>query len=274
LFSIVDGVPELKTTNTRNGSWYFNATGLKLLYGQLYNATDGKLFETDLQISWGDTPGKNGRVLFANGTSSPSFMIGGYDFFPFTNTMNLLTGHVIYDDLFSEDERNKVSNGTGIQYKNEFFERSSLGDFEPHTLDLQQIVDQGGLPWAIPHIAAIMSRYIREKDGIPVPARSFSPTTIVEVRWPWLSLPAVVWLCATIFLVMTVWTCRGPNRVLWKTSSLPLVYHGFGGQDVEDMKAAADDVERVSGMEKFAKTLHASLRKDSNNEQLKLVMVG
>jgi hypothetical protein len=273
-FSIFNGVPSLKSTNSRYRSWYFNSTGLKLSNGRLYNEEDGTSSDQLLGLSWGDGPGENGRLLNPNNTasSSMSFTIGADELFPFQYLESLFAAQLDTKETFAEDKRNRVSNTTGIRFKREFLLGSTEDAKDTSTSALKQIVDHGGLPSVMSRMAAVLSKYFREKDGIPVPGRSYTFVTIVEVRWPWLSLPVVTWVCGTGFLMLTMWTCRGSDQVLWKTSSLPLIYHGFKTRDMEAIDTTADGNERVSGMKKYAKTLNARMVKDSVSGQIKLAM--
>ncbi|KAJ2984803.1 hypothetical protein NUW58_g5869 [Xylaria curta] len=241
---------------------------------ELYYENGGELFKGILSLSWSDMQGNNGRLLNLNNTAFPRmlFTIDQSNSLPLSSVGSVFEGAITVEEGFADDERNQVSNASGIQFKKEFFVGSgpSSDALEPRTLNLQQIVDNGGLSWVIPRVAADLSRYIREQDGIPVLGKTFITITIVEVRWLWFLFPAVTWLCATAFLVLTMWTGCGGDKVLWKTSSLPLVYHGLGAREVEIIKTAVGGMEKVSDMEKSAKSLHARLRRDSINGQLKL----
>ncbi|KAI0536019.1 hypothetical protein GGR58DRAFT_528840 [Xylaria digitata] len=264
-YSISNGVPALKATGERYGSWSFNASGQTLFGGQVSYSP--------IFLSWVDLDGGNRQISnLSNETFSPkAFRIDKFDIEQFREVSILFQGSIIAVDKFADDKRNFVSNTTGVQFKQEFF-RGSDSSLTAGDSQLQNIADNGGLSWFMPRIAARLSKYMREKDGIPVPGRSYATITIVEVRWPWVSLLTVDWLFAAAFLMLTMWICRGSDCVLWKTSSLPWIYHGLEPHSIEAIKAAATRVDKVSGMEKFAKTLHVTLRKDPTDGQLKLKM--
>ncbi|TGJ79372.1 hypothetical protein E0Z10_g9390 [Xylaria hypoxylon] len=183
----------------------------------------------------------------------------------------MFTGHITVRDAFADDEKNQVTNSTGVQFKEQFFRRQSLDSpfLSAELLDFQQIANRGGLTWAIPQIANKLNKFLRDSGGIPVAGTSSAIVAIVEVRWQWLSLPIVTWIIGTGFFIMTVRVCRG-DQLLWKTSSLPLIYHGFDAGDLEAIGTTGTHTERVSGMESLAVNLHARFRKDSLDGQLRL----
>ncbi|KAI8952593.1 hypothetical protein F4801DRAFT_599768 [Xylaria longipes] len=277
-FSISNGIPILNTLGERYGSWYFNATGLKSSNGTLYYSKTGNLFEMMIGLSWADVPGKNGLVLNENSTypalnlSSIEFGLGQENIFPFSNTASQYNGQVSVTEGFADVEQNRISNKSGIQFKKSFLVGSGgEGIIDTQTLNLRRIADKGGLTWAMPRIAAAASRFLRDQGAIPVAGRAYTFIIIVEVRWPWLVLPATTWLCGAVFLMLTIWFCRGSDRLLWKTSSLPLIYHGFEDHDVKTIKTTGDRLEHVSGMEKYSQNLYARIRRDSIDGQLKLM---
>ncbi|KAI0526157.1 hypothetical protein F5B22DRAFT_584661 [Xylaria bambusicola] len=296
-FSISNGTPNIKIVGDRYGSWYFNTTGLVLTNGELRQENDDRAFNETLYLSWDDMVGENGRISTLHNTTRPpmSFMISDKDLFPFREVQNVFQGRLRAKEIFADDKRNRISNNSGIHFKQEFFLSSdSYADPDPMaaafggsdplastgqnslaplSVSLQQIADNGGLSWFMPRLAAELSKYFREEDGIPVIGRSYTTVTIVEVRWPWLSLPVVTLVSAAAFLMLTMWTCRGADQVLWKTSTLPWIYHGFEAHNIEVIKATADRLDSVSGMENFAKTLRARLQKDPVDGQLKLKMM-
>ncbi|KAI3325243.1 hypothetical protein HD806DRAFT_492396 [Xylariaceae sp. AK1471] len=264
-YSISNGVPALKVTGERYGSWSFNASTLTLFGGQISYLP---IFPSWTALHEGNRQTSN---LSNETLSLKTFRIDNFNVDQFREIGSLFQGGITAVDNFADDKRNIVSNNTGIQFKQEFF-RGSDSSLTAGNTQLQQIADNGGLSWFIASAAARLSRYMREKDAIPVSGRSYATITIVEVRWPWVSLLAVVWLCAAAFLILTMWICRGSHWVLWKTSSLPWIYHGLESHCIDAIKATATGIDNVSGMEKFAKTLRATLRKDPTNGQFKLTM--
>ncbi|KAI1145009.1 hypothetical protein F4825DRAFT_467683 [Nemania diffusa] len=278
-FSVSNGTPRLKTLGERYGSWYFNITGLLFSNGGLYDAETGLPFERDLKSSWSDVVGENGRLVNLTTAHSPykfsstPFTISADDWPPLGNLNNLLTGQIRIYNQFADDERNSISTLSGFQFKEQFFVSQDVqpSSSDPQSLlNLHQIANKGGLTWAIPQIAGRLSKFIREKDGIPVPGKSYGVVKVVKVRWYWLSLPAVTWIIGTGFFITTMWVCSRDGQMLWKLSSLPLIYHGFDAGDLEAINTTSNEIDKVSGMEGLAKNLRARLRRNSVTGQLKL----
>ena len=72
-------------------------------------------------------------------------------------------------------------------------------------------------------------------------ARSVVP--ILQVRWEWLSLPAVLLTCTLGFLLLTIAISRRRKSLVWKTSSLPLLFHGV--ENPEDHWAGLGTISQM-----------------------------
>ncbi|KAI1350435.1 hypothetical protein F5Y01DRAFT_305370 [Xylaria sp. FL0043] len=268
-FSIFNGIPTVNTISERYGSWYFNTTGLK----------EPLSLYSNIEPSWIDVEGRNWFILNENGTHpytnlssrSFSFNLSIMNTKAFSTAYYYYTGQVSFWEEFTDDERNHISNNTGIQFNRKFwtsFGKSNAGG--PQNVLLSRIITRGGLRWAAPRMAAAASRYLRDKDAIPIEGHAYRSIIIVGVQWPWLALPVTTWVCGVMFLALTMWVCRGSEWVLWKTSSLPFIYHGFKDKDVATFKTSSR-LERVSEMEKYSENLYARIRRDSNDGQLRLM---
>ncbi|KAJ3565318.1 hypothetical protein NPX13_g7551 [Xylaria arbuscula] len=266
-FSISNGVPKMDVLSERYGSWYFNITK-----GQSWD-----------NYWWTDIPGRNGFALIENGTypyvnlSSADFRLSvetrnliSFEHIDSLDTLAVIGGQLTGEEIFARDGENCISNETGIQIKNVTLAINESGEYLYSNMAVTRIVDNGGLPWAVPRLAAAASRLFRDTDASPVEGIAYHSIVIVEVRWPWLAFPVAIWLCGSLFLALTIWFCRGSDRILWKTSSLPLIYHGFEDRDVAAMKTTGGGLEHVSGMEKLSQKLYARIRRDSDDGQLKL----
>ncbi|KAI0440707.1 hypothetical protein F4803DRAFT_577376 [Xylaria telfairii] len=257
-FSVENGIPALRTLGDRYGSWYLNESGVIFSNGRLYDANTGQLSVMDIEPSWNDVVGKNGRLVNLGNISSPSnfssvsYMISGNDLSPFSGLIDIFTGQSFFGEQF-------------LVYQD--FPITAL---DPGLLILHHVANQGDLAWAIPRIAGRLSKYFHEESEIQVPRKSYTVVAVAEVPWYWLSLPAITWIIGTGFLITAIWICHRDGQVLWKSSSLPLIYHGFDAEDLEAINYTATEIDKVSGMESFAKSLQARFRQDSVTGQLKL----
>ncbi|KAI1363073.1 hypothetical protein F5Y08DRAFT_354771 [Xylaria arbuscula] len=266
-FSISNGVPKMGVLGERYGSWYSNVT------------------RRDSWVKWdswwADIPGRNGFVLDENGThpyanlSSADFRLplvpnlAPFEGIDLTDNSATLTGQLGIGEEF-RGHGNCISNETNLQLDEGTPIIDIDGKYSSSNMAISRIVDNGGLPWVAPRLAATASRLLRDTDASPVEGIAYHSIVIVEVRWPWLAFPVAIWLCGSLFLALTIWACRGSDRILWKTSSLPLIYHGFEDRDVAAMKTTGGGLEHVSGMEKLSQKLYARIHRDSDDGQLKL----
>ncbi|KAI0549841.1 hypothetical protein F4679DRAFT_544869 [Xylaria curta] len=279
-FSVLNGIAMLDTLGERYGFWYVNATSLRHSNDTLYYVDTGKPIdgpEVQLGLSWADVPVKNGLLLSDEHSthsylnrSSIGYSLDWKDIILFQRSRFQYEGEILVDESFADVGRNHIMKNSSIQFKKEFLTASVINTQDIQMLTLRQIADKGGLTWAVPRIAAAASRYLRDEDATPVQGYAYTIDIIVEARWPWLIFPVATWLCGAMFLMLTMWFYRGNDRLLWKTSSLPLIYHGFQDHDVEVIKITGEGLEKVSGMEKHSQNLYARIRRDSVDGQLKL----
>lgn len=88
-----------------------------------------------------------------------------------------------------------------------------------------------------------MTAVIRKYGDSPttttqVKGTAYVSRTCVRVRWPWLSLPAALLVLAALFLGMMMWTTSHGQEIAWKSSPLPLLFHGFDPEVVDKYRAA------------------------------------
>ncbi|KAH9908155.1 hypothetical protein F4778DRAFT_798137 [Xylariomycetidae sp. FL2044] len=279
-FSITNGLSSFKILNSRYGAWYFDATGLSIINDQLVNTETGTADGFyGLKPSWSDAPASYGLLRnLSNSTSSPRpapelFTISA-DAIDLLRLIELrFTGEALLFDTSANVEENSIAKSSSIHFQDQFQTKEGLylvpeEDSKVH--DLLAINDHGGLSLVVPRLAAKLSKYIRERDGIPVPGQSYAPVSFVQVQWPWVTLPAVTWGLGVGFLLVTMWICRGDDQVLWRTSSLPLVYHGLDAEEIRNATYGAGGIEKVSMMETLSKEVRVKLRRSPVDRQLKL----
>ena len=85
--------------------------------------------------------------------------------------------------------------------------------------------------------------------------------TYIEVRWPWLVLPALLTLSAFVFVVLVMVESSGQENMLWKSSMLPLLFQHL---DVDDANFPISST--IGDMERSARSITASLvlRREDN----------
>ncbi|KAI0152658.1 hypothetical protein GGR57DRAFT_167517 [Xylariaceae sp. FL1272] len=268
-YSIVDGVLDLKTTDSRWGSWYFDATGFEVVDGKFTSLGNEN---SSFALTWGDKAGKNGRVLdLANMSRSlTTYSMNDTSYLLFNDT-DMLYGEIPISIIYNEDPLLSNSNVTGIGFRTKNFSADVLVNTYPDAVSvtLQYVLEHGGLSSAVPRLAAHLSRYFREKGNIPVKGKAMASVTLTEIRWRWIILPIVTWALGAGFVLISIWVCRG-DQPLWKNSSLPLIYHGFETDVTEDINAGFDHLELATSMQKSARTIYAQFQRSSVDGQLRL----
>lgn len=139
----------------------------------------------------------------------------------------------------------------------------------------QQISQKGGLPWVMSRMADSLTALLQEQGSDVVTGVAFNIETYVTVQWPWLAPPALIIFSGVIFVAMTIHRDRGYNRVLWKSSVLPYMYHGMEKQDLSSNTSliGMKTIDNIGIMEKMAKDTTVGLYRDHVDGELKLTRI-
>ncbi|CAI7613061.1 unnamed protein product [Penicillium viridicatum] len=88
----------------------------------------------------------------------------------------------------------------------------------------------------------------------------------VQVHWPWVALPAAVIVLSSVLLIATARITKSQDRRLWKTSSLPILYHGLD----EDLLKDTEEYSTLSKMETTADSTNVGLELSDTNGRVLL----
>lgn len=78
---------------------------------------------------------------------------------------------------------------------------------------------------------------------------------IIKIQWVWLTLPLVVVVSSAILLVSMILASRRYNAPRWKSSPLPILFHGVRNWDDEEEHDLVEGrLEKLNEMEDRAKT--------------------
>ena len=92
----------------------------------------------------------------------------------------------------------------------------------------------------------------------------------VHIVWPWIALPAAVVLFANLYLIYamikTHWTQKTANVGVWKSSQIPLLYHGLDQTSEDRLVSKLGSSPTIGEMEEYAKDFDVRLlvNKDGN----------
>jgi hypothetical protein len=128
------------------------------------------------------------------------------------------------------------------------------------TANLSRLVD---------NLAERMTEYMRSINStrITMPGEALRQETYIRARWPWFILPAGLVVCTAFVLQATILTNRARRGPVWKSSSLPYLFHPIDGITPAELQ----DLERLSEMETGAQKMSARLGR-LEDERLKLLV--
>lgn len=123
-----------------------------------------------------------------------------------------------------------------------------------------------GLEDAVGNIANSLTKLALTQSNQNVTGTLSQTVTIVSVKWQWIILPAAVVLFSIIFLITTILACsRQKQLALWKSSALPLLYHGLD----DGVLRNGENHVTVSGMEMEAKSVNVKLEESDTTRGLR-----
>ena len=132
----------------------------------------------------------------------------------------------------------------GIQY-------DSLMAYESYvTTDFPALIDR---------VATSLNQVLLAEPSMShvITGNARSVVSILQVRWEWITLPAVLLTCTLAFLLLTMAISRRRKSLIWKSSSLPLLFHGVENPEdhwaglgtITQMHHEADKIEvRLEGL--------------------------
>lgn len=112
------------------------------------------------------------------------------------------------------------------------------------------------------NLATAMSNTMRTISGDMVVGTASKTISHIHVRWPWLLLPLIMIVLASVLLVLTVWQSRRWNVPSWRSSALAVMEHGVHrSQERLNNRAVMAEVENLSDLEAWAQEVKVGLKK-------------
>ena len=110
----------------------------------------------------------------------------------------------------------------------------------------------------IDNVARSMSAFIQNNNAdSTVTGFQSHVDTYIEVRWLWLILPITTIFLASLFLALTMYVSSRHAKNLWKSSILPVIFHGL--HDTQTRPEIRTE-KQLSGMQRVAKDIKVSFR--------------
>lgn len=118
-------------------------------------------------------------------------------------------------------------------------------------------------PSTIKNIALASTRCTLNFNGLNVTAVALNVETYVHVRWVWLTVPMVLIVTGILFLGLAMIETTWHKVEVWKSSSLPLIYHSLD----EEKKRKVGMVNTLNEMEREAGKTNVGLQKRDDGEE-------
>lgn len=77
----------------------------------------------------------------------------------------------------------------------------------------------------------------------PAHGASWTVQTVVQVRWAWVTLPAVLIILTMVFLVLAALESRTRGVEVWKSSTVPLLCSGLDQSLQQELRAVGDPIQ-------------------------------
>ena len=130
--------------------------------------------------------------------------------------------------------------------------------FTPPFLKALYYGNGGNLSKTMNDLATSLTNQIRNgPNSTLIQGTLMLSTTFVHVNWPWLIYPGSLSVLAAVFLIVSIFFSRERERLVWKSSTLALLFHGLHGWDAQDL-----DVRDAKDMELLSKEMCARLAED------------
>jgi Protein of unknown function (DUF3176) len=114
---------------------------------------------------------------------------------------------------------------------------------------------------AVDNMAISVSTYIRSLSNDTTTGRAHNEETYIHVRWIWLAFPVVLLAGGIAILVIAMIQTSQSGLEVWKSSSLPLWFHGPPNGRTNSFGNSLERVNTLMEMEAEAEQIHVSLEK-------------
>ena len=155
-------------------------------------------------------------------------------------------------------------------------DETSNASSHTNPVDLLRIFRDSEMDRLFENVAKSMTHNIRDvnasnqamsSDGFTGPLSVVEPANgtasyehvYVSVRWPWLILSAILVFMTITSLIVTIMQSARHEVALWKSSPVPLLFHGLDENETKRLRKAKGVVE----MERLSRDIKVELKDDS-----------
>ncbi|CAG8919328.1 unnamed protein product [Penicillium salamii] len=122
-----------------------------------------------------------------------------------------------------------------------------------------------GLDGIMQKMALAVSKFLRDISNHTIAGNSTISQSHVDVQWPWIALPGILFILSTLLLLSTALLTNDHQVSLWKTSLLPILFNSPG-----DRIATDNTMSSLKNMEKTAEDINLRLKTSSAGRKLVL----
>ncbi|KAI1119335.1 hypothetical protein F5Y14DRAFT_437895 [Nemania sp. NC0429] len=117
-------------------------------------------------------------------------------------------------------------------------------------------------------VADSLTNWIQATQGsIEVQGTNSVQVTIISIDWAWLTLPIGLVISSAIVLVITVMCSRKNSVPVWKSSLMPLLFHGLEEWTIDERRDIRQGYwERNLDMQKKAQTIKVKLTRNDSGK--------
>ncbi|KAI3318741.1 hypothetical protein HD806DRAFT_510827 [Xylariaceae sp. AK1471] len=117
-------------------------------------------------------------------------------------------------------------------------------------------------------IASSLTNVIQSsRDSVKVPGTVWVEVTIIHIEWLWFTLSIGLVGLSMIFLVVVALSSYSDRMPTWKSSLMPLLFHGLNDWTIEEVRDIGDGkLEEQPEMQGRAKTIHVKLVRNDKGE--------
>ena len=119
------------------------------------------------------------------------------------------------------------------------------------TLQMDTFYTTNDFPGLFANVSLSLTKAILDQSNETITGSEQALRTILVIRWEWLTLPVIVLCSAITFLIITIALTRRQRTQVWKSSTLPLLFHGLDHLDrhwaglkrISDMEGEAANIK-------------------------------
>lgn len=261
--------PEYNTTKPDGGILKFAIAQMSVTNKNITGRIAGEPNITECELSWCEKVFSDVKVVSGHHTHPRGYLYANYtkvngDLKPPNITNRPLDESQLREDVgywkslaFVRNETSNISIPKAWGYMAKELQFAPPADedtgFGPATV----LTGPDGIHQVFDNIAEAMTREMYIGPGSTKQAgKANSQEVYIRVQWEWAIFPMVLVLFGVIFLASNVWINSRDGVYLWKSSLLPLLFHGLQGWEHCDL-----DLNELADMEHKAKKMYAKLDK-------------